>query len=231
MKILLISDIHSNLEALEQVVNNTTYDEILFIGDVVDYGPNPKEVFDILQYLKAKRVLGNHDVAAALGIDCRSSQATHAASVVTRGRITTQLMTKKSLELLGKAKKKLNLEFDGLRVRILHAAPGDELYRYISKDDVSTLDMTGADLLVLGHTHVPYEVKNEKAWVINPGSVGMPKDGDPRASFAILDTVKRQVEFRRISYDVDLMLSELRKLIGDDKSIFDQLASIFRTGT
>ena len=231
MKILLISDIHSNFEAFQQIVNHTDYDEILFAGDVVDYGPSPKDVFYVLEYLKAKRVLGNHDAAAAFGIDCRSSPATYAASVATRSRITTQLMPKKSLELLGKAEKKLNLEFDGLRVRLLHAAPGDELYRYISKDEASKLEQNGADLLVLGHTHIPYEIRNEKLWVVNPGSAGMPKDGDPRASFAILDTVKRQVEFRRISYDVDLMLTELRKLIGDDKTIFDQLASTFRTGT
>ncbi|MDG6905589.1 MAG: metallophosphoesterase family protein [Nitrososphaerota archaeon] len=231
MKLLLISDIHSNFEALQEILNHTDCDEILFAGDVVDYGPNPTDVFYILEYLKAKRVLGNHDAAAAFGIDCRSSAATYEASVTTRKRITTQLMPRKALELLGKAEKKLNLEFDGMRIRLLHAAPGDELYRYITKDEASKLEIEDADLLVLGHTHIPYEVRREKTWVVNPGSAGMPKDGDPRASYAVLDTIKRQVEFKRIRYDVDLMLSQLRKLVGDDKQVFEQLAMIFSTGT
>ncbi len=230
MKVLLFSDIHANLEALEQIINNTSYDEVLFAGDIVDYGPNPKEVFDVIHNLRVKRVLGNHDVAAARGTDCRSSPATYAASVATRKRITTQLMPKKSLEALGKAGKKLNLELDGLRIRMLHAAPGDELYQYISKDEASKLEVDGADLLLVGHTHIAYEVKRENLWVVNPGSAGMPKDGDPRASYAMLDTVKRQVEFRRLAYDVELMLSELRKQIGDDEQIYDQLSFIFRTG-
>lgn len=231
MKILLISDIHSNFEALQKIVNYTDYDEILFAGDVVDYGPNPKDVFYILEYLKVKRVLGNHDAAAAFGIDCKSSPSTYAASVTTRNRITVQLMPRKALELLGKAEKKLNLEYDGIRVRLLHAAPGDELYRYITKEEVCKLEVDGVDLLILGHTHIPYEVRNEKIWVINPGSAGMPKDGNPKASYAVLDTVKRQVEFKRMSYDIDLMLSQLRKLVGDDKQVFEQLARIFRTGS
>lgn len=231
MKVLLISDVHSNLEALEEVLNRATYDEVLFLGDVVDYGPDPKAVLEILEgYAKAKRVLGNHDAAAAFKIDCRSSPATHEASVVTRNAITMKLLPQKYLDLLGKAEKKLNLNYDGLRVRALHAAPGNELYRYLSRDEAEKLEIEGADLLVVGHTHIPYEVKRNNLWVVNPGSVGMPKDGDPGASYAILDTIKREVTYERTRYNVELMLTRLHGLLKEDEPIFNQLAKIFRTG-
>lgn len=231
MKVLLISDAHSNLQALGEVLNRTAYDEILFMGDVVDYGPNPLEALDVLEHEKAKRVLGNHDAAAAFGTDCRSSKTFHEAAMVTRNRITLKVMPEDSLDLLGKAKKTLNLDYNGLKVRSLHAAPDDELYHYISKEDASKLKMDGSDLILLGHTHNPYEIKKNGIWVVNPGSVGMPKDGDPRASFAVLDTARRHVEFGRVGYDVELMLSELRSLIGDDKQIFELLAKSFSTGS
>lgn len=232
MKILLISDVHSNLLALEEVLNRATYDEILFLGDVVDYGPQPKEVFDVLQYLKARRVLGNHDFPASSGSDCRSSARFHEASSVTRSRITLKAMSRKALDALGKADKKLNLEFNGLRIKAIHASPSDELFGYLSREDATRLDMGGADLILLGHTHIAFEIRDDShyLWVVSPGSVGMPKDGDPRASYAVLDTTKRNVSFGRARYDVELMLSHLRKLIGDDKPIFELLGKTFVTG-
>jgi putative phosphoesterase len=178
-------------------------------------------------------VLGNHDFAASNDADCKSSARFHEASVVTRSRITLNLMPKKSLDILGKAEKRLNLTYDGLKVKVLHAAPGDELYRYMSKEEASKLSKSDikADLLVVGHTHIPYEIKRSNdVWVVNPGSVGMPKDGDARASYAMLDTVKREVNFERAEYDVELMLSELKKLIGDDAKTFELLARTFSTG-
>ena len=229
MKVLLISDLHSNLEPFEEVLNHTSYDEVLFMGDLVDYGPNPVEVFDLLRYIRAKKVLGNHDAAASFDRDCRSSPATHAASVVTREEITRKLLAPKFLDLLGKAERKLDLEYDGMKLRALHAAPGDELYRYVTKEEAASLDMGGADLLVLGHTHTSYEVKKEGVWVVNPGSVGFPADGDTRASYAILDTKTRRIAFGRIKYDIDGVISKLRNLVNNQQA-FRVLADWLQTG-
>jgi protein phosphatase len=229
MKVLLISDLHSNLEPFEEVLNHTSYDEVLFMGDLVDYGPNPVEVFDLLRYIRAKKVLGNHDAAASFDRDCRSSPATHAASVVTREEITRKLLAPKFLDLLGKAERKLDLEYDGMKLRALHAAPGDELYRYVTKEEAASLDMGGADLLVLGHTHNAYEVKKEGVWVVNPGSVGFPADGDTRASYAILDTKTRRIAFGRIKYDIDGVISKLRNLVNNQQA-FRVLADWLQTG-
>jgi putative phosphoesterase len=230
MKILLISDVHANLEALDQVLASVPYDQALFAGDAVDYGPSPFEVYSRLKQMRATRVLGNHDAAAAFGIDCRSSSQMHEASVVTRERITLPRMPKRALQALGKAEQRMDLDFNGLRIRMLHASPTDELYQYISKEDASRLEVRGVDLLVVGHTHIPYEVKNENVWVVNPGSVGMPKDGDPRASYAVLDTYTRKVRFGRVDYDREPMLLKLRQLLGENKAVYDLLARVFLTG-
>jgi len=229
VKVLLISDVHANLEALEEVLNHTNVDDIIFLGDAVDYGPNPVEVFDLLRYIMAKKVLGNHDAAASFKIDCRSSPIMHKASVATREMITWKLMPRKSLNLLGKAERKLDLEYDGLKIRALHAAPGDELYKYLTRDEAEKLDMGGADLMLLGHTHMTYEVRRDGIWVANPGSVGMPADGDPRASYAILDTNTRQITFGRIKYDIEEVVSKLRDILGQDSEVFEILAECLRT--
>jgi protein phosphatase len=229
VKVLLISDVHANLEALEEVLNHTNVDGVIFMGDIVDYGPNPVEVFDLLRYVEAKRVLGNHDAAAAFKIDCRSSPAMHAASVATRRIITWKLMPPRALVLLGKAERRLDLEYDGLKIRALHAAPGDELYKYLTREEIDKLDMEGADLMLLGHTHMAYEVKNSGLWVVNPGSVGMPRDGDPRASYAILDTNTRRVTFGKTKYDIEGVLSKLHGIFGRDTEVFEILAESLRT--
>lgn len=230
MKVLLISDVHSNLLALDAVLNKATCDDILFTGDAVDYGPSPLEVYSRLKRIRAKRVVGNHDVAAAFGLDCRSSPKMKEAAVRTRERITFQKVPTKALRMLGRAEKTLDVAYDNLRVRAIHAAPGDELYRYITKEEAADLEVKGADLLVLGHTHVPYEIKDGTRWIVNPGSVGMPKDGDPRASYAVLDTSRREVQFDRAEYDVEHVVSKLKQLIGDEEPIFEQLAKGLRTG-
>ncbi len=230
MRVLLISDIHSNLEALEEVLNHASYDEVLFMGDLVDYGPNPFEAFELLQYVRAKRVLGNHDAAAIYRIDCRSSLRFHEASVVTREVLTWKRMPPSALRVLGKTEKELRVEFEGVRVRAFHAAPEDKLFKYITKEEAAGMAMKGADLILVGHTHIPYEVKRDGVWVVNPGSVGMPKDGDPRASYGILDTSSRTVNLERTKYDVDEVISKLREPLDKHRDVFNLLASTLRTG-
>lgn len=230
MKILLISDVHSNLEALEEVLNHASYDEVLFMGDLVDYGPNPFEVFEILQYVRAKRVLGNHDAAAAFKTDCRSSPKYHEASVATRNLLTWKRMPPKALEALGKAGKELQAEYGSLRIRAFHAAPEDKLYKYVTQEEAAGIAMKEADLILLGHTHVAYEVKRGRTWVVNPGSVGMPKDKDPRASFATLDTATQSVSFGRVKYDVEEVISKLREPLVGHREVLQLIASTLKTG-
>ncbi len=231
MHILLLSDVHGNLSALNEILERVAYDEVLFMGDAVDYGPLPFEVHSRLGQVGAKRVVGNHDVAAALGVDCGSTQNLRAASERTRDRITRARMPKSSMRSLIRAERTLRLEYDGLRIMMVHASPRDELYEYVSKEHASELEVTGVDLLLLGHTHIPYKVSAGRTVVVNPGSAGMPFDGNPRASYAVLDTQTRRVRFERAKYDIEVTVSKLHELIGDDRHVYRQLASILRTGT
>jgi putative phosphoesterase len=231
MKILLISDVHANLVALDSVLNNEYHDQVLFLGDAVDYGPSPFEVYSRLHQIRAIRVLGDHDAAASLGIDCESMPEMHEASVITRERITLKRMPKRARQALAKkAERRMFLEYDGLRILMVHGSPLNELYQYVSKEEAGNVVEQNIDLIVLGHTHVAYEVNNEKTWVVNPGSVGMPRDEDPRASYGILDTREREVRFGRIEYDPEPMLSALQKLLIDYPVTYEFLADIFRTG-
>jgi putative phosphoesterase len=228
VRVLLVSDVHSNLEAFEEVLNHVSFDKVLFTGDLVDYGPNPVEVFELIQHANAKRVLGNHDAAAAFRTDCRSSSAMHEASVVTRKLITWKKMPQRLLETLGTAEEELQIDYAGLKVRAFHAVPDDKLYRYMTMEEVGQIDMKGADLVVVGHTHVAYEVKQKGVWVVNPGSVGMPKDGDPRASYAVLDTASRSVAFGRASYDIDTVVSKLRESLRKRRDVLDTVATTLK---
>lgn len=231
MRILLISDIHANLPALDAVLNHEYFDEVLFMGDAVGYGPFPFEVYSRLHQIRATRVLGNHDAAAAFGIDCKSSPEMYEASVITREVITSRRMPKRARQALGKkAQQRMYLDYDGLRLMLIHGSPSNELYQAVSKDEASNLVEQNIDLIILGHTHVAFEVKNGKTWVVNPGSVGMPWDGDPRASYAILDTIEREAHIERLNYDPEPVISLLRKLLFDHQETYEFLANIFRTG-
>ncbi|MDG6908169.1 MAG: metallophosphoesterase family protein [Nitrososphaerota archaeon] len=231
MKALLISDVHANLPALDAVLNKISYDRVLFMGDAVDYGPFPFEVYSRLHQVRAIRVLGNHDAAASFGVDCQSTPEMHEASILTRNVITSKRMPKRAMQALGKkAHRKMFLEYNDLRILMVHGSPTEELYQYVSREDAANLVEPNVDLIVLGHTHIPYEVKNENTWVVNPGSVGMPRDGNPRASCAILDTYNKVVHFERVDYDIEPMLSKLQQLLAPNTKIYEFLADIFRTG-
>lgn len=231
MKLLLISDVHANLPALDAVLNHLTYDKVLFMGDAVDYGPFPFEVYSRLHQIRAIRVLGDHDASASLGVKSHYTPEMMRASDLTRNLITLRRMPKRALQALGKkGHRRMFLEYGGLRILMVHGSPKDELYQYVSREEASNLVEPNMDLIVLGHTHVPYEVKNESSWVVNPGSVGMPRDGSPHASCAILDTYNKTVHFERVDYDPEPMLLKLQQLLAHNTEIYNFLADIFRTG-
>ncbi|MHA1505670.1 MAG: metallophosphoesterase family protein [Candidatus Asgardarchaeia archaeon] len=102
-RVVIVSDIHGNLEALNAVLRDCKdYDEFLFLGDAVDYGPNPSEVIDLLKSLGVRSVVGNHDKAVAYNVDCRCGDELHDLSVYTRENISNKLLTKSDISFLRK---------------------------------------------------------------------------------------------------------------------------------
>jgi predicted phosphodiesterase len=222
MRYLIFTDIHGNLEAFQavlQAVRKKKVDHYLFLGDLVGYGASPNEVIQRLLGLKPLSIVrGNHDKAVC-GLDSIQTFNPIAASAIywTRNHIL-----KKHLDFLTNIQKGPEVVHE--RITICHGAPFDEDYYIFGEFDAAeAFDYFETNLCLFGHTHFPFvytekdgsvegtflegeanEVKLEKGvkYLINPGSVGQPRDRDPRAAFAIYDSETRVVKFHRVEYDL-----------------------------
>lgn len=204
MKVLVVSDVHSNFAALEAVLDDAgPCDASISAGDIVGYGPHPQECIDRLYFKGFKCVAGNHDGAVAtVETDWFNDDAQEAIRI-NRGQLSPA-----SIKWLVSLPTELRLELDGLKIVVYHGSPTNPLTSYIFPGDAEAhadrfLHITGADVLILGHTHVPHRVERGGRLMLNPGSVGQPRDGDPRASYLILETDPLRAEHRRVEYSVD----------------------------
>ncbi|ELZ95275.1 DNA repair protein [Haloferax mucosum ATCC BAA-1512] len=196
MRLGIISDVHGNLPALDTVLESMPpVDRLVCAGDVVGYNPWPEECVTTLANRNVPTVSGNHDraVAAATGFRFNSM----AAAGVDFAR---EALSSESLDWLDSLPETRTVADD--RVRIVHGHP-DDPDRYTYPDDFSPALLSGEDLLVLGHTHVQAYERYDEGIVLNPGSVGQPRDGDPRAAYSVVDLDSMTVEEHRVNYDID----------------------------
>ncbi len=200
--ILVISDAHGNLHALRAVLEAARgWDELVVLEDLVDYGPRPAEVIDEPRSLGARIVRGNHDHAVGYGVDCRCGEATHWLNVWFRENITLRLLDNSQRRLLAQLPTRLEFDSGPIRMLAVHAAPADPLYAYLypwlSNEDACRLlqrpslrlarqrkageagDGCPAGLYLVGHTHHQFYRVAHGATIVNPGSVGQPRNGDP----------------------------------------------------
>jgi putative phosphoesterase len=214
LRIVVISDIHSNLEAFLAVIANLpSYDHLLFLGDLVGYGPQPNEVVEQLQQLQPAIVLrGNHDYAVSTGDT--SGFSSHAEIAV---KWTSRQIKPQNLDYLSNLPSSAKIELNNTGLALFHGSPRDSLGEYIfpgiqESSARQLIQRAGAPMVLLGHTHVPMLYDFEREMLANPGSVGQPRDGDQRAAFAILTLSEGKFHFevRRVEYDVD---SVARKII------------------
>jgi len=229
LRVLLVSDIHGNLEALRAVVEDAgPFDDVVVLGDLVDYGPRPGEVVDEVKGLGARVVRGNHDHAVAYGVDCRCGEDTHWLSVWFRENVTQRLVGDDVRAYLGRLPLSLNLDLGPFRALAVHGAPSNPLYAYlhpwlpdeeVCRNLGPTVRLTAGrrgacpkGAYLVGHTHHQFARTVQGALVVNPGSVGQPRDGDPRAAYALVDAERGSVELRRVKYDVDRVARELEAL-------------------
>jgi predicted phosphodiesterase len=227
LRILLLSDIHSNLEALEAcLVAAPPTDATVNLGDIVGYGASPNEVTERARALGKVFVRGNHDKVVA-GIDSveNFNPIAGVAAIWNREQLTSERLS--WLRDLPQGPVAMD-EIAG--IRYVHGAPDDEdRYVVTPEDAAAELIKPGADITFFGHTHIQgafqrqgnvvravhpaYEtVATQETWdlplkeglnyMINPGSIGQPRDGDWRAAFAIFDSVQRVVSFFRVPYEV-----------------------------
>jgi putative phosphoesterase len=182
-------------------------DAILHAGDVVGYNPFPNEVIALLKSRGVRSIRGNHDRAVVTGDTTWFNPYAAAAVEWTRRELAEAAMG-----YLRSLPPSLEVEAEGLRVRLVHGSPRDEdEYVFPHEATPRLLEEAGCDVLIMGHTHVPYVMETPRGLVANAGSVGQPRDGDPRAAWILLDTDGLRAEVHRVTYDVSLVYEEIMK--------------------
>lgn len=230
MRCLVVSDIHANLQAFDAVLEHATpFDRIWCLGDVVGYGPYPNECIKRLQEFDHLCVAGNHDWAALGKIDLEDFNADAQASALW----TREQLLPASVEYLSSLAEKL-VDDDGT---LVHGSPRDPVWEYLLFPSAAKLQFAHFDtkLCFVGHTHAPvvfsyYRAENgpevceavalpvgekitvgQDRQIINPGSVGQPRDADPRAAYVMFDTETGELEHYRIAYPVEVVQEEMRR--------------------
>jgi diadenosine tetraphosphatase ApaH/serine/threonine PP2A family protein phosphatase len=224
MRIAVVSDIHANIVALDAVLDAVgAVDAIWHLGDIVGYGPEPDLVVERLVAVGAVGVRGNHDAAACGGpeIDWFNPEA-KAAMEWTRRAISARTRS-----WLGALPDRL---VDG-PFTLVHGSPRDPIWEYVTSVPVARANLAAFDTSVglHGHTHIPIVFRDHDGRVeaatpgdgssialdggrmlLNPGSVGQPRDGDPRASYAIIDTDAGRCTWQRVAYDIEAVQVAMR---------------------
>jgi len=225
MRIGVVSDVHSNLAALEAVlaaIDETPPDELWCLGDVVGYGPRPNECCQIVRERADICLGGNHDLAVRGTIDLEEFSGDAAVAA----RWTQGVLTDGPRAFLDE----LVPEGTRLDVALYHGSARDPVWEYVLSDEAAaaTLALSPFPLVLVGHSHVALQV----AWredtltgglapsgttvetrgrvLVNPGSVGQPRDGDPRAAYVDLDLEVHTATFHRVEYDVERTQAEMR---------------------
>ncbi len=230
MKVAVISDIHANRHALDAVladIDESGIEEIWFLGDAVGYGAFPGECVLTLKDRCSVFLLGNHDLAALREIDI----GTFSPSAAISARWTREHMDEDAFEVL-RGLDGTSAEREG--IGLFHASPRDPIWEYVVDSDLAedNLDFQEQRVALIGHSHIalyftrvdemsrvssvlaPEGTELEMSagkWLLNPGSAGQPRDGDPRSAWAELDTESFQARFHRVQYPVEEAAEAIRE--------------------
>lgn len=196
MDIGVISDVHSNLVALEAVLDDMPpVESVICAGDVVGYNPWPGECVDRVREEVAATVMGNHDRSVVDGTGYPGNRMADRGVAFAREQLSEEQLD----WLAGLPAERRAF---GDRVKIVHGHPDDPNH-YTVPDEFSPALLGDEDLLVMGHTHIQHYERYDEGVVLNPGSVGQPRNGDPRAAYAVVDLDELAVATHRVEYDVE----------------------------
>ena len=228
MRVAVISDIHGNLAALESVLgalDADPVDAVWCLGDVVGYGPQPNECCDLLRQRASVTLCGNHDLAVCGTLDL----AEFSGDAGVAARWTQSVLRDDALEWLSGLVPLGQAE----GVALFLGSARDPVWEYVLSDEsaAATLLMTSQQVVLVGHSHVALQIAlrgteldgglapggtvlglGEARWLLNPGSVGQPRDGDPDAAYLVLDLDARTATYRRVRYDVARTQAAMREL-------------------
>jgi putative phosphoesterase len=204
MRLGVISDVHGNRVALSAVLDDMpAVEQVVCAGDVVGYNPWPAECVRAMRDRSIPCVMGNHDRAVARPTGFRFNGMARAGVDHAKSELTDL-----DLEWLRRLPDERLVADD--RVKLVHGHPDDPDH-YTYPDEFGPDLLGDEDVLVMGHTHVQHHETYDEGIVLNPGSVGQPRDRDPRAGYAILDLDAMTVEERRVEYDIDRVAEAVRE--------------------
>jgi putative phosphoesterase len=201
MRVLLLADIHANWPALQAITE--PHDVCLFLGDLVDYGLEPGPCIDWVRQHAHYAIRGNHDHGVAQYVNVTGRTGFKYLTSVTRP-LTQERLSAEDRRFLGALPVTRAVTLADTSFLLVHATPRDPLDEYAVADGEfwkRRLQHVEADVVCVGHTHHPYVLEVGDKLVINPGSVGQPRDGDPRACYALIED--NRVELKRVEYPVE----------------------------
>jgi putative phosphoesterase len=227
MRILLLADIHANWPALQAI--QEPHDVCLCLGDLVDYGVQPAPCIHWAKQHATHVVRGNHDHGVAQQVKLAGRTGFRYLTAATRP-LMQQLVSAEDRRYLSTMPISRMVTLADIRFLLVHATPRDPLDEYALPDPgvwTRRLQQIEADVVCVGHTHQPYVLEVGNKLVINPGSVGQPRDGDPRAAYAIIDD--NRVELKRVDYPIDEAVRSIDES-GLPDAVRAQLTQVLRNG-
>jgi predicted phosphodiesterase len=228
MRILVVSDVHANLAALNAVIKDAgAFDRVWCLGDVVGYGPEPNECIDRLRSFDLLCLAGNHDLAAVGKLTLVDFNP-DAKEAIAWSRFQLSSANRNWLETL--PTRTVVTDYD---ITLVHGSPRDPIWEYVFTPPIARacLDSIDTPICLNGHTHVPLIFRKPEfevgvfsdrlyinrpvslkldRWLINPGSVGQPRDDDPRAAYAIFDAEAMTFTHHRVQYDVTATQNKMK---------------------
>jgi predicted phosphodiesterase len=226
MRVAVISDVHANYHALEAVleqIDAARVDAVWCLGDTVGYGPRPNECCERVEARADRCLVGNHDLVVLGELNVSDFNDEAAAAAVW----TSSVLTPESRAFLASLRAIGQTE----GVDLYHASARDPVWEYVLTEEAAraTFELSSAPLILVGHSHVALaltldgddvagglapagtEADLNGRWLLNPGSVGQPRDGDPRAAWLLLDLERRFAAFHRVPYSIEDTQSEMRE--------------------
>ncbi len=238
-KIAILSDLHGNSAATRAVladIDGHAPNEVICLGDLVGYGPRPNETIDLIRERSIPTIMGNYDDGVGFDRDdcgCAYKDEDERERGQQSLTWTRSVVTDDRKAYLRSFASELRREAHGVRVRLVHGSPRRmNEYLFANRDPASLARIASAaacDVLVFGHTHVPWMREIEGVRFINTGSVGKPKDGDPRAGWVMLEIAPDgtvTTELHRVEYDVAAMAAAIR----ETEDLPDHYATDIETG-
>ena len=207
MRILVVSDIHANWPALAAI--DEPHDVCLCLGDLVDYGPDPGPCVRWAMEHARYSIRGNHDHGVAQGIPVRGEKGFRYLTSVSRPLMWDALGHDERRYLL-QLPLTQRVTLGSKRFLLVHATPRDPLDEYLMKDPATwakRVQKAEADIVCVGHSHMQFNMEIEGVVVVNPGSVGQPRDGDPRAAYAVI--ADNKIELKRVAYPIEETVSRI----------------------